>query len=65
VDDDDYRAEAERLRLLDPQTRLDLVAMYRHLSRNPKVPAAERQKARKRAQALEKLLGLGKRRRGV
>jgi hypothetical protein len=61
----EYKAEAERLRLLDLQTQQDIVGMHRNLSRSPKLSAKERQAAKERAQALTRLLGLFRRRRSV
>jgi hypothetical protein len=56
----EWQEEAERMKLLDRQTQHDLVAMQRILSRNPKLSKKEREKARQKADALERLLGLPK-----
>ena len=59
--DDEYRQEAERLKLLGLETQRDIVAMHRLVARNPKVPKKNREQARERAKALDRLLGLTKR----
>lgn len=56
--DQEWRAEAERLKLLDPQTQRDLVEMQRHLALNPKLTKKERETARQKADALARLLDL-------
>lgn len=56
--DQQYREEAERLALLPRQTQADLIGTYRHVARNAKVPQAKRREARRKANALAKLLGL-------
>jgi hypothetical protein len=55
---DPYREEAERLRLLNVETQRDIVAMHRHVARNPKVSQADRRGAKARADALQRLLAL-------
>jgi hypothetical protein len=47
-----YRDEADRLKLLGPETQRDLAAMFRIVARNAKLPESERERAR----ALAKLL---------
>jgi len=68
-DDEQFRAEAARLRLLDEQTQRDIVEMHRLVARDPKAPLQHREQARRLAAALPRLLGLsvrtGSRRRGV
>ena len=53
---DEYRQEAERLKLLTPQTQRDIVAMHKQLARNRKLSRKDRTAARRRAQALSRLL---------
>jgi hypothetical protein len=51
-----WRAEAERLKLLDRETQRDLVRTVRNLALSPKLTQAERAKARRRAAALGRML---------
>jgi hypothetical protein len=59
---DEHRAEAKRLRLISRAEQRAFVAMLRADSRNPDVPKADRDAARRRALALERLLRLRPRR---
>jgi hypothetical protein len=56
--DQEFRLETDRLRLLDKQTQRDMVAMYRHLAQNHKLSAKDREQARRRAEALARMLKL-------
>jgi hypothetical protein len=60
--DEEHGAEAERLRLLPRADQRAFVAMLRADARNPAVPIADRDFARRRALALERLLRLRPRR---
>ncbi len=55
---DEDRAEVERLRLLPRAEQRQIVEMVRSVAENPKVAAADRKEARRRAKALDQLLGL-------
>jgi hypothetical protein len=59
----EYRAEAERLALLPKEDQREIIALHRSVADNPKVPKREREAARQRADALERLLKLGKKKR--
>jgi hypothetical protein len=54
--EDEYRAEAERLALLPPADRREVIALHRSVAANPKLPKADRQAAADRADALERHL---------
>jgi hypothetical protein len=54
-----YREEAARLRLMDRETQRQIVAVHRNTAANPKLSRASRDLAHERAEALERLLGLG------
>jgi hypothetical protein len=58
---DEHRAEAERLAQLPRDVQRQIVAMHRADAQNPKVPKHDREYARERAKALERLLRLEKR----
>jgi hypothetical protein len=51
-----YKEEAARLRLLNRLDQIDMVHMVRQLARSPKLSPAERQAAKRRAEALSRLL---------
>ena len=53
-------AEAKRLALLSPEEQRAFVEMLRAVARNPKVADADRREARRRAEALQELLGFEK-----
>ena len=53
---EEFRAEAERLTLVDRKTQQLHIAMLREIAANPKVPKEDRTFAKKRADALEKHL---------
>jgi hypothetical protein len=59
----DYREEAERLALLPEEDQREIIALHRSVADNPKVPKREREAGRQRADALERLLKLGKKKR--
>jgi hypothetical protein len=59
----EYRDEARRLSALPRADQREIIAMHRSIAANPKVPAKERQAGLERAQALERLLRLTKKRR--
>jgi hypothetical protein len=50
------------LKLASKDDQRAVIALHRSVARNPKLPEAERIEARRKAAALEKLLGLKKRR---
>jgi hypothetical protein len=54
----EYREEAERLALLPAADQRAIIALHWSVARDAKVSKANRTEARRRAQALEKLLGL-------
>jgi hypothetical protein len=56
--DQEHRAEAERLAQLPRDTQRQIVAMHWTDAKNPKVPKRDREFARERAEALERLLKL-------
>jgi len=58
-----FREEAERLKLLDRETQRDLVGMVRFLAKSPRLSKDEREWNRRRANALERFLGLSSRKR--
>lgn len=60
---EEWRQEAERLKLVDRQTQRQIIAMHRQIAANSKIPKRDREHARQRADALEKFLGLAKRKR--
>lgn len=55
-EEQEHRAEAERLAQLPLAERRAILAMYRADSRNPKVPKLDRDFARRRVKALERYL---------
>ncbi len=55
---DDDRADAERLKLVSHEDQLAIIALHRSVAANAKAPKAERQESGRKADALEKLLGL-------
>jgi hypothetical protein len=59
----EYREEAERLALLPVADQREVIALHRSVASNPKVPKREREAGQERAAALERLLGLGRRKR--
>jgi hypothetical protein len=56
----EYREEAERLALLPKTDQRAIIALHRSVAGDPKVSKANRQEARERANALERLLKLRK-----
>jgi hypothetical protein len=56
----EYREEAERLALLPVEDQREIIALHRSVVSNPKVPKREREAGKERADALERLLGLAK-----
>ena len=56
--DRDQLAEAQRLALVPVEDQKQILAMHRAIAGNAKVPKADRQLARERADALEKHLRL-------
>jgi len=52
----DALAEAERLALLQPDQQRGIIALHRSVANNPKVPKADRELARRRADLLTKFL---------
>ncbi len=58
---DDDRAEAERLKLASKDDQRAVIALHRSVAGNRKLSEAERSEVRRKAAALEKLLGLKKR----
>jgi hypothetical protein len=52
----EYREEAERLAQLTRDDQKSIIALHRSIASNPKVPKAERQAGRERADALERYL---------
>jgi hypothetical protein len=63
VKEQEYRQEAERLARLPVEEQREIIALHRSIAGNPKVPKREREAGRERADALERLLGLAKKRR--
>jgi hypothetical protein len=63
--DDAFREETERLRLLDKDTQRQIIEIHRSTADNKRAPKSDRDAARVRADALERLLGLAKRRKGT
>ena len=59
----EFRQEAERLKLLDRETQRDLIGMVRFLARSPRLTRTERERNRRRAIALERFLSPRKRKR--
>lgn len=53
-------AEAERLALASKDDQRAVIALHRSVANNPKAPKAERLESRRKAAALETLLGLKK-----
>ncbi len=53
-----YREEAKRLRLVDRKTQRQIIALHRSVAENAKVKKRDRDAARERADTLERLLGL-------
>jgi hypothetical protein len=58
----EYRDEAARLALLPVADQQEIIALHRSVASKPKVPKRERQAGMERAAALEKLLGLARKR---
>lgn len=58
--EEEYRKEAERLALLPVADQREIIALHRSVASNSKVPKRERDAGRARAAALEKLLGLAR-----
>ena len=56
----EYREEAERLAQLPVEDQREIIALHRSVAGNPKVPKREREAGKARADALERLLKLGK-----
>ncbi|HLN30745.1 MAG TPA: hypothetical protein VK395_23600 [Gemmataceae bacterium] len=54
----EHREEAERLALLPKADQREIIALHRSVAEDAKVSKANRQKARERAEALERLLRL-------
>jgi hypothetical protein len=54
----EYRAEAERLAMLPREDQAAVVAMYRRLSADPLATKACRAEAERKAEALAAILGL-------
>jgi hypothetical protein len=59
----EYREEAERLARLPVADQREIIALHRSVADNPRVPKRERQAGLERAAALERLLGLAKKKR--
>jgi hypothetical protein len=59
----EYRAEAERLALLPQEEQAAVIAWHRDIAGNPKVPKRDREAARERAEALDRLLKRARRKR--
>jgi len=57
------REEANRLKLVDRATQREIIAIHRAIAADEKVPRSDREHARQRADALERFLGLAKRKR--
>jgi hypothetical protein len=58
TEEEAFREEAERLKLLSKETQRELIGMYRVKARMPKLSKDERTLARRKAKALAKLLRL-------
>jgi hypothetical protein len=56
----EYREEAERLALLPVEDQREIIALHRSIASNPRVPKREREAGKERADTLERLLGLAK-----
>jgi hypothetical protein len=54
----EHRAEAARLRFVDRDTQRQIIAIHRNTAENRKLPKEDRDFARQRADALERILGL-------
>lgn len=54
----EWREEAERLKVLDLETIREIIAIHRSTANDPKADRKDRIFARKRAEALERFLGL-------
>jgi hypothetical protein len=54
----EHRAEAARLRCVDRDTQRQIIAIHRNTAENRKLPKEDRDFARRRADALERILGL-------
>ena len=54
----EFREEAERLSALPQDVQRQIIAMHWADANNPRVPEADREYAKERADALEKFLGL-------
>jgi hypothetical protein len=58
--DQEYHDEAKRLTLLPVADQREIIALYRSVASNPKLPKHEREAGHERADALEKLLKLAR-----
>ena len=56
----EWREEAKRLKAVSRKDQRLIIAIHRSIADDPKVPKADRDDARERADALEKFLGLTK-----
>jgi hypothetical protein len=56
----EYREEARRLTSLPREDQREVIALYRKIADNPKVPKQEREEGHRRANALERFLRLTK-----
>ncbi len=54
----EWQEEAERLKVLPPERQREVIALVRAPSLDKRVPKADRDRARRRAEALERHLGL-------
>jgi hypothetical protein len=54
----EHRAEAARLRCVDRDTQRQIIAIHRNTAENRKLSKQDRDFARQRADALERILGL-------
>ncbi len=57
----EYREEARRLALLPREDQREVIALYRNIADNPRVPKREREEGLRRADALERHLKLARR----
>lgn len=62
-DPEEFRQEAARLSLLPAADQHEIIALHRSVASNPKVSKREREAGKARADALERFLGLAKKRR--
>jgi hypothetical protein len=56
----EYQEEARRLALLPREDQREVIALYRKIANNPKVPKQEREEGHRRANALKRFLRLTK-----